>query len=118
MILNRLRSTSFVRPVSALTWSGIIILVVGLGSAVLIWRAQDLIDRQNEAAQIANPAAQLSLLDSRKQTRDLEMYSGKVGVLMLKAEELLHGKPLANTIAVGSVITATGLFLLAARLSY
>jgi hypothetical protein len=105
------------RPRSALTWSGIVILVVGLGSSALIWRAQDRIDRENEAAQFANPAAPLSQLDSRKQVRDIEMYSGKVGVLMLEAEEVLHGKPLARAIAVVSVVTATGLFLLAVRLS-
>ena len=47
----------------------------------------------------------------------MELYSGKVGVLMEEAEELRHEKPLAKTIAVVSVSTATGLFLLAARLS-
>jgi hypothetical protein len=44
------------------------------------------------------------------------MYYGKLGVLAEEAEELLHGKPLAKTIGVVSVLTATGLFLVAARL--
>jgi hypothetical protein len=46
----------------------------------------------------------------------MELYSGKVGVLMEEAKELLHGKPLARTIAFASVLTATGLILVAARL--
>ena len=92
------------------------VLVAGLGSAVLIWRAQDRIDRENEAAQSADASASLSPLDSRKQVRDVEMYYGKVGVLEEEAEELLHGKPLAKTIGVVSVLTAAGLFLVAARL--
>ena len=98
-----------------LNWSGAVLLMVGLGTAVLIWRAQDRIDRENEAAQIADPQAPLSPLDSRRHIRDVELYSGKVGVLMEEAEELLHGKPLARTIALASVLTATGLFLVAAR---
>jgi len=81
----------------------------------LIWRAQDRIERENEAAQTADPAAPLSPLDSRRQVRDVQLYYGNVGVLMEKADELLHGKPLAKTIAVVSVITAAGLFLVAAR---
>ena len=100
---------------SALNWLGVLVLVAGLGSAVLIWRAQDRIERENEAAQSADPAAPLSPLDSRAQVRDVQLYYGNVGVLMEKADELLHGKPLARTIAVVSVITAAGLFLVAAR---
>lgn len=107
---------SFARLRSVLNWCGVVILLVGLGSAGLIWRAQDRIERQDEAAQAANPAAPLSPLDSRKHVRDVEIYYGKAGVLEEEAEELLHGKPLAKTIAVVSVITATGLFLVAARL--
>lgn len=44
------------------------------------------------------------------------MYYGKLGVLTEEAEELLHGKPLAKTIGVVSILSATGLFLFAARL--
>ena len=114
--LKWLHSISFAQLRSRLNWLGVVVLVAGLGSAVLIWRAQDRIEREAEAAQSADPAAPLSPLDSRKQVRDVEMYYGKLGVLMEEAEELLHGKPLAKTIAVVSVLTATGLFLFAARL--
>jgi hypothetical protein len=50
-----------------------------------------------------------------KHVRDVEIYYGQLGVLLEEADELLHGKPLAKTSAVVSVITATGLFLVAAR---
>jgi hypothetical protein len=99
-----------------LNWIGVVILCAGLGGSVLAWRAQDRIDRENEAAQIADPDAPLSPLDSRKHVRDVGMYFGKFGVLIEEADELLQGEPLAKTIAVVSVITAAGVFLAAARL--
>jgi hypothetical protein len=101
---------------SALNWIGVVILCAGLGGAILDWRAQDRIDRENEAAQIADPDAPLSPLDSRKHVRDVEIYFGKSGVLIEEVEDLFQGKPLAKTIAVVSVITAAGLFIAAARL--
>jgi len=116
MIPNWFSSMTLAQFRSALRWSGVAILMVGLGSAALIWRAQDRIDREDEAAQIADPATPLSPLDSRKHVRDVEVYYGKAGVLVEKADALLHGKPLAKTIAVVSVMAATGLFLAAARL--
>ncbi len=93
-----------------------IVLLVGFGSAVWIWCAQDRIDRRNAAAQAANPAASLEPLDSRKHVRDVEIYYGRFGLLLEEAEGLLHGKPLAKTIAVASALAAAGLFLGAARL--
>ena len=110
------QSISFAQLRSGLNWLGVAVLVVGLGSAVLIWRAQDRIDRENAAAEYADPAAPLSPLDSRRQVRDVEMYYGKLGVLVEEAKELFHGKPLAKTIGVVSVLAAAGLFLVAARL--
>ena len=116
-MLNGFRSMSLPRLRSLLNWSGVVVLLVGLGSAVLIWHAQDRIDRDEEVAQTVDPAASLSPLDSRKHVRDTEIYYGKLGVLAEEAEQLFHGKPLAKIIAVGSVLTATGLFLFAVRLS-
>jgi hypothetical protein len=95
---------------------GVVILVVGLGSAVWIWRVQDRIDRENAAAQAADPQAPLSPLDSRKHIRDMELNYGHLGVVMEEAAELLRGKPLAKTIVVLSLLISTGLFLIAARL--
>ena len=116
MIPNWLHARTSDRLRLTLIWSGAVLLTVGLGTAVLIWFAQDRIDRDNEAAQIADPQAPLSPLDSRRHIRDVELYSGKVGVLMEEAKALLHGKPLARTIALASVLAATGLFLIAGRL--
>ena len=111
-----MHSISLAQARSALNWLAVLVLVAGLVSAVLIWRAQDRIDREAQAAQAADPAAPLSSLDSRRQMRDVEMYYGRFGVLTEEAAELLHGKPLAKTIGVVSVFTATGLFLVAVRL--
>lgn len=113
--LKQLHSISLAQARSALNWLAIGVLVAGLGSAVMIWRARDRLDREAEAAQ-ADPTAPLSPLDSRRQMRDVEVYYGKLGVLTEEATELLHGKPLAKTIGVLSVLTATGLLLVAARL--
>ncbi len=99
-----------------LNWAGLVVLLVGLGSSVLIWRAQDRVDRENETTQAANPAAPLPPLDSRKHVRDVEIYYGKLGLLIEEADDLLHGKGLAKTIAVTSIIIAAGLFLFASRL--
>jgi hypothetical protein len=116
MIVNWFRSMSLARLRSLFRWSGMVILLVGLSSGVLIWRVQDRLEQEYDAAQAANPATPLPPLDSRRYRRDVEIQYGKIGVLIEEAEELLHGKPLAKTIAVVSVLTATGLFLVAARL--
>ncbi len=113
MIPNWLRSFALLENV--LRFSAVVVLVVGLGSSILIWRAQDRIERENGGAQAADPDVLVSPLDDRKQLRDLELYGGKGSVLMEEAKELLHGKPLAKTIAVVSVITAAGLFLVTVR---
>jgi hypothetical protein len=115
MIPNRPHIMSLPRIRSALNWSAVLILLVGLGSAVLIWRAQDRIERDSGAAQTVDPAGTLSPLDSRKHVRDVELYYGKLGVLMEEAEQLFQGKTLAKTIAFLSAIAATALFLAAAR---
>ena len=113
--MNLLPASPSARFRSLLNWSGLVIAVLGLGSGVTIWRAQDRIERENEAAQIVNPAAPLPPLDSRKHVRDVEIYYGKVGVLLEKADELFHGKPLTKIIGIVSIVTAIGLFLVASR---
>lgn len=94
------------------------ILVSGLGSAISIWLAQDRIDRQTraEGTDIAGP---LSPEDSRRYTHDVEMYYGKTGLLMDKWgrwwEEMTHGKGLAKSIAVASLVIAGGVFYWATK---
>ena len=97
---------------------GLVILLAGYAGAALVWRAQDRIDQAN-ADLAANDAAPLSPLDSKKGTRQVELYYGKTGLLMERvtewAESLTHGKGLAKTIILLSSVTAIGCFLVAGR---
>ena len=102
---------SFARLETVLNWSAVVVLLVGLGSSLLIWHIQDM----REAAGAGNPDDLVPTLDSRKYAREVEYYNGKAGMMLEEAKGLLHGKPLAKTIAVVSVITAVGLFLVAVR---
>jgi hypothetical protein len=97
---------------------GVLILLGGLGSATFIWCAQDQIERQVQAAQkngqVSGSSAQpLSPEDSRRYTHDVELYYGETGLLMDKWSrwwnELTHGKPLAEIIAVASLVVASAL---------
>lgn len=97
---------------AVLQWGALVVLVAGLGAGALVWRAQDQRDREN-AGQVSTC---LAPLESRKQMREIEVNYGKFGVLVEKAEALLHGKALAKTIAASSVAAAGALFLLASRL--
>jgi hypothetical protein len=97
---------------------GLTILLAGLGSAAFIWLDQDRIDRQ-KSAQATNGAETLSPEDSRRYTHDVELYYGETGMLMEKwkrwVREMTQGKPLAEMIAVVSLLSAGGLFYLASR---
>lgn len=111
---NPFRQISPARIGLALRLLGVLVLLMGLGSAALIWRADD-----RAAEQLTNPAAPLAASDSRKQSREIEIYYGKTGVLMERWREelgdLTHGKPLAKLIAVFTLIAACGCFYLAER---
>jgi hypothetical protein len=97
---------------------GLMILLVGFGNAVLIWQAQDRIDEQDRRGGATDRAgAPLAPDDSRRYTHDMELYSGETGLLMDKwsrwFEGLAHGKSLAKTIAVLSVVAASACFFTA-----
>ena len=104
----------------ALNLAGMLILLVGLASAVIIWRAHAG-EQQTRDEQIINPEAPLTPSDSRKQSREIEIYYGKTGLLFERWSEqaaaLFHGKALAKVIAIGSGITAFGCFRAARILS-
>ena len=91
------------------------VLVVGLGSAAVVWRAQDAVDGQQRQP---SDLASLNPDDSARYSRQVEIYYGKVGVLTEKwlrgIEELGHGKALAKTLVFASLVVAGGLFVLAA----
>jgi len=108
-----------------LNFIAVALLVAGLTTAALVWQAQDRVDRQNAALQAADAgnvssAAPLQPADSRKHTRQVEIYYGKMGLVIEQftdwADGLTHGKPLADTIAVLSLAAAASLFALAKRL--
>jgi hypothetical protein len=95
---------------------GLLVLLVGFGSAVVIWRTQDRIDRQDrDGGTTDGAAAPLAPEDSRRYTHDVEQYYGKTGLLADEwtrwFEGLAHGKALAKTIAVLSLAAAGGCFL-------
>ncbi len=115
MIPNWLRSLALLE--NALRLCAAVILAAGLGSSILIWRAQDRIERAKAAPQAGDLDVILSPLDDRKQLQQLEWYGGKSAVLTEEAKAMFHGKPLAKTIAVVSVLTAAGLFLVTVRRS-
>jgi hypothetical protein len=92
------------------------VLVAGLGSAASIWSVQDRIDRQAKARGTDSPESG-SPEDSRRYSRDVQLYYGDTGLLLEKWKrwlgELAHGKPLAYTIGMGSLVLALGLFYVA-----
>ncbi len=92
---------------------GVVILGAGLSTAASIWLTQDRIERQRSAGD-SSMTGPLAPEDSRRYTRDVEIYYGETGLLMEKwrrwLEEWTQGKPLAEVIAVASLILAGGLF--------
>lgn len=92
---------------------GVAIIALGLCAAAGIWIAQDRSERRNGAQDLI----QSGLLDSRKATRQLELYAGRSGVVAEEWSESLqsffHGKRLAGTVAVFSSVVGIG-FMLAA----
>ena len=97
---------------------GVLVLVVGLGSAISIWLDQDRIDRQTSARENGNTGP-LSPDDSRRYTHDVEMYYGQTGLLMDKWMRwlggLTRGKSLAKIIGVVSLVVASWVFYTAAK---
>ena len=106
---------SLARLENALRLAAAVILVAGLVSSVLIWRAQDRLEREKVASQPGDPEVVLSPLEDRKQLGQLEYYGGDGVVLMEEAKALFHGKPLAKTIAVISTVSAAALFMVTVR---
>jgi|SRR5579859_3502107 len=98
---------------SALRILGSVILVIGIGVACLIfWNAQH--------PPVDLPYADdLDAQDSRKYGRDMEAYSGKVGVLMQdwirSAKELGHSEPFALSVAVISIAAGISCFVAGAK---
>ncbi len=118
MTSNASTSPSPARKRLFLNLLGLGILLGGYCVALLIWQAQNRLDQQ-QADLASNPAAPLSALDSKKDTREMEVTYGKSGVLMESVSEwftkMTHGRPLAKNIIVLSSLAAIGCFVWAAR---
>ena len=117
-MLNRFLPQSTIQLRSALNWLGVVILLAGLGSATVIWRTSGP-DSANPDQERIDPSTPLAPSDSRKQTRQIEIYYGKTGVLAERWREEIErfksGRPLAKLVVVVSLIAAFGCFLLASR---
>jgi hypothetical protein len=95
--------------------TGIGILVTGLAGAVWTWHSTD----GTPPEDLSSLGLTLSPDDSARYQRDVELYSGKLGVLMdkwtRKARPFTQGKPLAVEIGIVSVLAGAGCVLCGAR---
>ncbi len=105
------------RHAAMLNTVGVIVLLFGIGSAIFVYRPG-----QNHPAPATAPGdwqdSSLSLIDSKTSTRDIELYGGKLEVLIVKCLDWLH-RPESQAIIIVtiSVLIALGCFLVARRLS-
>ena len=99
---------------------GAIILLVGLGSAILIYRGA----KNNSSDVLGYEQGNGSFYpvkpeDSKKYLRDLELYGGKANVLAYEFREwfvgLWHGKSLAFTVACITIIISISVFYAASH---
>jgi hypothetical protein len=94
---------------------GVIVLVVGLSGAVLLYR-QDRPMASHSDGEWKDGS--LSLTDSKTNTRNIEMYGGKLEVFMVKCVEWLkRSESQAIVVAAISVLVAFACFFAAAMLS-
>lgn len=100
---------------------GVILMLAGWCCAAVVWVRQDRLERAAAESGTTTAADSGSPLDSKKGVRQLETDYGKSGLVIEEgtewADSLRHGKKLAWTIAVGSILLCgacygTALFLL------
>jgi len=95
---------------------GVLVLLVGLGSAGLVLR----LGQKPVASAPATGEWQdssLALTDSKSATRNIELYGGKVEVLMVRLLDWgQHPEALALLIISGAVVIALGCFGIARHL--
>ena len=98
-----------------------IILLVGLGSSMLIYRAAE----NNVSGVIGYDEEGGSVYpimpgETKKYLRDMELYGGKANVIADEFRRwvagLWHGKSLAYTVACVAIVTSFGIFYYASRL--
>ncbi len=100
---------------TALTFLSAIILIAGLFAAALIYRSA--VDAERNAlgyVQGDGTSYPVTPEDSKKYLRDMELYGGKANVLADELRRwfsgLWHGKSLAYTVAVISILLALGVY--------
>lgn len=101
--------------VTCLRLTGAIILVVGLGSAILVYRSAG----KGPYGVLGYEASGGSIYpiipeDSKQYMRSMELYGGKANVLVAEFRRRLaslgHGKSLAFIIACATIMISVGLF--------
>ena len=119
MISPRQPTPPLARPnlnlrLQACAW-GLCILLAGLGTAAWLWHTAN--SRHDE--DLSTLGLALAPEDSARYQRDVELYSGKLGVLMdrwtREAGVIVHSKPFALALGALSVLAAGACFAFAAR---
>jgi hypothetical protein len=100
---------------SCLNLIGAIILLVGLGSAILIYRTAEKDSRDVLGYEQGNGSVYpINPNDSKKYLRDMELYGGKENVLLDEFRRwflgLWHGKSLAFTVGCFAIFISIGIF--------
>jgi hypothetical protein len=122
-LLSQLSGSS-PKPSATLNRLGVVVLVLGLTSACLVfWIGQRRIARQSKSGATTTTAGDwqdgtLSVEDSKKASRDVEMYYGKIGFLMVRLSDWWkRPESKAIVLATASTLIAAGCFFAARRLS-
>ena len=103
------------RHAATLNTVGVIVLLVGIGSAVLVYRHGQTHTATSTVTGDWKDST-LSASDSKVSTRDIELYGGKVEVLMVKwLARLQRPASLAIILVTVAALIALGCFLLARR---
>ena len=101
--------------------AGAAVLLAGLAAAIAVyWNAEDGPDRDGGYEIAGGQVYRVSPGESKTYVHDMEVFGGRSAVLADDFrrwfEGLWHGRSLAFTVACGSVLIASGFFLVAARL--
>jgi hypothetical protein len=99
---------------------GVIVLLLGIVGACIVYViGQNRSVGRGATADGAWQDGSLAPADSKSFSHDVEMYNGKVGVLVVKwwefCDELKRPGSVAMMIAAGSVVAACGCFIAAKR---
>jgi len=114
------RISSSKRSAAFFNTFGVILLLLGIvGACIVYWIGQDRAAGQGANADGTWQDGSLAPADSKSFSHDVEMYNGKLGVLVVKwwefCDELKRPGSVAIMIAAGSMVAACGCFIAARR---